>query len=451
MKLQEDIIGLTSFVGDKYWYFVDDKVRRKGHLYFSNQDVPAFSIQVKKEEVVKFEKPFNAITTSGLMSRLTMFYANGFAQFTFPGSKTQNVNFHPGYVVHQLFSKETIPFETLNLRGSIPGINYWFGDNLLDFDETERSFKQKKDLYYDMDINKFMKVKLKIEFEKKGYSNNEFVATHKSYVQLDFTDKISYSLAIIRFKLLEDFFNFIFPEATDQYHFQSRRERPGQKYDAVCDIIATRHQNDRSVKRDNDYSILFGFSDVSDPSVVIRGWVNNYYKFERVWESLKYLKISNLSEEARFLNLVGAIENVHRSYFEKVDADQKKQHKDRLKNIASRLDDPADKAMIKIRLKNAYEKTLTERLHQINEMVSAFGIKKLSNEQESKIVATRNDRIHSLKTDTQKLLSDGEMYDINRILAMQVKVILLAIIGVTTEELKKITSKSNHFKSYYRD
>ncbi len=455
-KELKDLLGFDLFLTKRTWYFRDGKFRKQAILSTTDK-TPVLRVSTTEDKLQQFEKNFEIITTSHRSYRVTFLNSYGIAEYFLPpplrtidANTTIMVAYRPSLMLYEMLGGKKTPMEPDNISGEIPGFEHWFQQGLLDFSRQNREFKQKKDLYQEIQVGDILKVTLSLDFDT-DYSRNSFKAIHDSYAKIDFTRKRNYSSAISLFKSVEEFFNFVFPEVTNQYHYVSTVPRKSKQFHSRIDIIAPVYAEQGAPKQRDRYGIMFGILDVSNSGDLIKNWVYRYPKLERAWEEFKTIKTGNLSDKARFLSLVNAIEDVHRTFFENISDDEKADFKKRLKTIADQVSNPDDKKLIKTRLRNAYEPPLLKRIMDIYHLAMNYGVPQIGNDVIEKAVTTRHDLIHSLKTDRNKLLTPGEMFEINQRFAIYFKIAVLKLIGMTDDDVKNVVSKSSQFKPYYRD
>lgn len=442
-----------DFLEPRLWYFNDGKTKfKKKARLVADKSSFKLSLDTEESRVDQFEKKFNTITTTSGSSRITLFGCVGYKDMYFSLLREVPMRLVPSYVIHQVMGNSPIPFETNNLKASILGIDHFFDRNLLKYDRDKREFLEKTNYIHEVDIIKGFSLSLHTELDVEDYRDGNFTAKHTSYAELQFEKPTTYSIAIDYFKALEEFFNFVFLETSDEFEFYSTRKKRG-KYNYLCQINNNSLKNRTQIENRNAYNILFTIHDLPDPSATIQNWIFSYPKsIEKIWNAIKYLKTHSISENDRFLTLVRAVEGIHRLADSSDNTELISKHQSRVQNIVDQITDEEDKSFVKQALEFRYEPSMRKRLTEISNLAGSLGIPKLEASTINKIINTRNKFVHNLQSDsTKKYLSYSEMYDCNNILAMQIKVIIMLILKIPSENIKGIVAKSNQFKSYYRD
>lgn len=451
----DDLINKYSYQQPKRWKLVDGN--NSSYLYNAHiiQAPNSFDLfaNVKREKVPNVLKTFDYITakngSSGRASLISAFGTNGLrlSNYTPP---TESIFFKPSVAVFQVMSSNDIPLTISNISGEISGIQHWFEDNLVEYDSEKREFKNKKDLFanFNMTTMGTGEIKISLDYTRE---DNKFEARNESTIRLEFRQPRTYYSAIRAWKIVADFFNFIFPLQTNQSRFVNIFELHRKKYNGIRRIVSVNEDGKSDIPTRKGYDVLFKWSEVSAPTTLLENWCKKYGGIERGFNELKLIKNNpGLSEITRFISLISALEHLHRNHIATPDQTVIDAHLNRLEGIKSQLSNSSDKRLIN-RLKRAYEPSLEERLRNIRNIANHFNLPVMSDTQFDKLAKTRNNQVHSLLLSPPEVLDSAQLYTVNMHLARWLKLLALIMISVPREELLAIVESSVQFKSFFRD
>lgn len=447
----EEIHGLRQFNSQGTWSF-SNKFKKIGKLNTSEDSI-TLKVTASEDKAAKYFGDIDRITSSSGTTKIALYGSKGFPGYIGldrmlgyhpAGKKNLPIFYSPMRVVIQRSSGgRLIPNKISNISASVPGINIWMGKDLLSFSLAERKFNNSDTVNMSFEIGHFAKVSLVVGVAYSESMFMNFTASHDNYVKINFFKPTSYSLAIWYIKAIEDFFNFIFCDFTNQFYFTSENGLNNRGLPITTEIIDVYRINKTEHNR-KLYSLLFKMDEIKNPENLIKNWISAYTttSMSRVWESIRFLQIDNSGDiKSKFLTLVGAIENIHRDFIEKPRTpDEKRKYKEWLNSVTANLS-PEDTQKVKNGLRFRYEPTLDQRLKEVYDIVKHTGVPQMSTDMLNKIAPTRNKEIHSLKS-SDNILNYNELIIVNNLLTAYLKVIILHVIGLDNLEISSIVSSS---------
>jgi len=452
-----DVRALRHFSDKNSWSF-DDKFKKTGTLSVVNNDV-TFSINTTESGKQKYINEFDRIISSSGSAKIAIYDSRGFPGFTgldgLLGYHKKNdqvrIYYKPMRVVVQEMSKnKSIPKKISNIKLIIPGINIWMNENLLRFSYVKNGFERNDTIDLNFDYSNFAKIHLKVDVILTESIHDEFVGKHECYVEIEFNRPTSYGLAVWYAKSVEEFFNFIFTELTNQFHFTSKNGTDSRGLPITTEIIDV-WRYEKLEPRTHGYNMFFKMNDIQAPTSLISNWITAYTtkNLPRVLDSLKILENDKNSDaKSKFLSLVGAIENIHRDFIQKSLTKQDREDQVQwLKKVTAELD-VEDKIIVLEKLKYSYEPSLKERLLDVYAIVVKLGVPQMASDMLNKIAPTRNKEMHSLNT-TSNILTFSEISTVNHLLHIYLKVVILKILGLSNLEISSIVGSTYQFRSNY--
>ena len=410
IDLTTKVDGLYAYKEKRMWSF-GNGIKKNGFLSFPDLSL---ELNIQGKNLEDFPKKFNYAAAKSDFSRIKLFDLNGYKRIPFYSKS--DLYFTSMLAVVQNWSNKEIPVKIKNIECEIPGIHTFFNDNLLDFDGDSRSFKNKKNYYFDVELPPYGTLKMSTNFQVDFQYDRSFRAVHNDLIRIEFSNEQTYWSAVIMLKVVEEFFNFLFKEQTNQIIFSSDLKGPRKKISPTLSIISLSSPATFQLpERESAYSLLFEFEDIRDEikKNMIKYWFNNYEEIREIWESIKTCRSGNASDITKFLSLISSVESFHKRFLNPVTDKRKKEHKEWLKKVTAPLsEDDAEK--LKSMAAFGFEFSLRGKMKDIEAFCIDAGAIGLDDEIIKKIVNTRNNYVHALKMSSNKLLTSVELFRVNR-------------------------------------
>jgi hypothetical protein len=336
-----------------------------------------------------------------------------------------------------------------NIAGELPMLNIWLGVDKSEYDYSARVLRDSEATQRSIDCADWaLTLRTSVDIER---ADQTLIARNKNEAVIHFKHEVSYWTAISTFRIVEDFINFIFTVPHyEQTFINNVFSKDGLKVEAVRELNQQYgEKTKREYKSVHRVNLLFKYADLSNTEAVLQNWAKQHDSLKPIIENLVFVKSLPLTPETRFLTYINCLEILHSKFYDRPRYDATN-YSEASSRILSDIEDQ-DAELVKNLLEHGNHLSLLARLKDVRDMAVSAGCRPLTNKQLNRAKNTRNKMIHDTPGTPSELVGPVEMLDIERTFGQYVKCLVLRIIGVSEEDLKKITESSMQFSYPYSD
>ena len=373
--------------------------------------------------------------------------ANVFKNILKPATRKRESVITPSYVV---IAKSNNPQfrKVQSITGYLPGFDEWLGIKLTDFNYSTFSFDNTKRVRQLDLIEGYVVVYIHSELVPDYTNNIAHTEQFRIYNDPRATVRFlgspqDFTFGISAFSMLESFSNFLFSASYQNNIFTHSPDGSDNAEFIYAKVLGKRKSKDKFYR-----GPLFTINDLSDKSIannILKEWIINYAKIQNSVESILLHLDNNISEDMKFISLIGALESLHRHFFEKKKDPGNEWSKIR-QNILDSIVDEAYRDIVKKRLAGPIEDSLGRRLRDIVRIGKDYGLQTFDNSDIHAMVNTRNYYAHRDENGKQKALSGWRLIRSNLAIVKLIKLLILKIIKIPDPDLKNIVSRSHQFR-----
>ena len=147
----------------------------------------------------------------------------------------------------------------------------------------------------------------------------------------------------------------------------------------------------------------------------------------------------------KFTSLISSLESLHRYFFEEKEYSNDEWN-DIRQDILSSIKDECHRKIVEKRLAGPLEASLGKRLKGLVGIGASCGLTTFNKTDINDLVNTRNYYTHRDKNGKEKILSDWNLAESNRITVKLIKLLILKILKIPDSDLKNIVNKSIQFR-----
>ena len=334
-----------------------------------------------------------------------------------------------------------------HIAGRLPGLDEWLGTKLTDFDYSTHSFGSLEkmhciELFADHTTIEVYS-KLLPDYENI-MSADQFTIQNDPKVTIKFLDKPKdFTSGILLFSMLETFSNFLFSASYQNNIFIYEPNGGSKNRITYAKVFDKRKGKDRFY-----WEPLFTINDLKDKNIIkdiLLEWTYSYEKIKYSVESIMLHLDNNISEDMKFTSLISSLESLHRYFFEEKEYSNDEWN-DIRQDILSSIKDECHRKIVEKRLAGPLEASLGKRLKGLVGIGASCGLTTFNKTDINDLVNTRNYYTHRDKNGKEKILSDWNLAESNRIMVKLIKLLILKILKIPDSDLKNIVNKSIQFR-----
>ena len=243
--------------------------------------------------------------------------------------------------------------------------------------------------------------------------------------------------------MLETFSNFLFSASYQNNIFIYEPNGGSKNRITYAKVFDKRKGKDRFY-----WEPLFTINDLKDKNIIkdiLLEWIYSYEKIKDSVESIMLHLDNNISEDMKFTSLISSLESLHRYFFEEKEYSNDEWN-DIRQDILSSIKDECHRKIVEKRLAGPLEASLGKRLKGLVGIGASCGLTTFNKTDINDLVNTRNYYTHRDKNGKEKILSDWNLAESNRIMVKLIKLLILKILKIPDSDLKNIVNKSIQFR-----
>lgn len=410
---------------------------------------------------IEFFEPqiINGFTTNGKKITLYKCYESNRSR-SFPGMETSIIHSNYLFVGAHFTSENEIAFDKIAIR--IKNLDEWLGISGFRIDYNEKD--------YSTNIKYKLPESIKFNFSKEFKAIFNFIASNPSirifikktsieqFVQLiieptvnkkiffkDFLDEVFKFQMFLTFATYSAAYplEIIFYSSTYFLEFDDKKIPEEIKLFYMTSIKSSKHET-------THWDMLFSFNDIkTEFDNIMLSWYEKQEKLNSILGLfLDTFYNPNIFNENRFLNIVQALESIHRRFIRN-EILTKAEHKLRLEEILSSTPEKHND-WLNQKLLFSNEPTLKERLEELLNNYSNDTLKKVIKDPADFIKKVKDSRNYYTHFDSKlkkKAAKGGDLYYLTERMKLLLTCCLLNIIGFNNNLIQQLLKK-NEYRHY---